>query len=561
MSFRHLVGLLLLVSILLSVGSAMSIRHYSRLPDFYRMELASDRKDVERIRGMLNYSRSQLERAAADFSLQNAYEVNAVLTGRANPRAQLWLPPMLENLSGIVITDADGNTLHDENYQRDRFARNLEDGLAKYLLHSVNFKPTELNPIAVGSGFAATSTGIVQVGVVPVQQVSARDNTLAGYIVAWQKVDSDFFNKISQLSQTQLSFVRELDFGERLTHQKEFQAIFESKDFISPRDEHGHIYWLVPDYDGEPLFFVRQIASPRVFDDDPVDKPILVSLLVLSLCLLMFYWVLGHYTFTPLEKAEHLLNELANNPDDERRLPQLPAKELNSMFGSFNKLLTIILQQRRILQERNDELDELSSLDALTGVKNRRSLDQHLGNSIATAKRIHTTLAVMMIDIDAFKAFNDNYGHQRGDRALTQVAVTLEKSLQRSTDFFARYGGEEFCAVVIGASEAEVRELGERLCLAVAELLIPHEYSQVARHVTVSIGVTVLHHDEHESSLSSTLVHLLDSADSALYEAKRCGRNQVVVRAFDPLPPQPKGLVEQDVKPGKGGNVIPFGER
>ena len=262
MSFRHLVGLLLLVSILLSAASAISIRHFSRLPDYHRMELASDHKDVERIRGMLNYSRSQLERAAADFSLQNAYEVNAVLTGKASPEEQLWLPPMLENLSGIVIADADGNSLHDENYQRERFARNLEGGLAKYLLRAPNFAPTDLNPMAEGSGFADTSTGIVLVGVVPVMRISAEDNGNAGYVLAWQRVDNDFFNVISQLSQTELRFIRELDFGERFTHQEQFKAMFESEELISPRDAHGHIFWLVPDYKRRSAVFCSSGSQP-----------------------------------------------------------------------------------------------------------------------------------------------------------------------------------------------------------------------------------------------------------------------------------------------------------
>ena len=278
-----------------------------------------------------------------------------------------------------------------------------------------------------------------------------------------------------------------------------------------------------------------------MFDASLLDKPLLVYLSVLSLCLLVFYWVLGHYTFSPLEKADSLLKALANNPDDERRLPQLPAKELNSMFSSFNKLLGIILHQRRILQERNLELDALSTLDALTGVKNRRSLDQHLKHSIATAKRIDAPLAVAMIDIDSFKAYNDNYGHQRGDEALKQVANTLNTQLQRSTASCPLqrtfpYGGEEFCAVVIDADVEEARALGERLRMAIAELLIPHDYARAAKYVTISVGIAVLHSEEHLSSVSSSVVHLLESADSALYEAKRSGRNKVVVGPFETVP-------------------------
>lgn len=553
MSFRHLVGLLLLVSILLGIGSALAIRHLSRLPDLYQMEMASDRKDVERIRGMLVNTRSQLERVAADFSLQNAFEIYEVLAGKVDASEQLWLPPMLENLSGIVIVDVNGNTLHNENYQRGRYARNLEDGLANYLLRSPNFKPTEYNPLAQGSGFAATSTGIVIVGVVPIRWVNDDSHQIAGYILAWQEVNAEFFELISRLSQTELRFVRELDFGERFTHQQQFQAMFESPDMISPRDEHGHIYWLVPDYNGEPLFFVRQMAGPRVFEIGLVDKPTMVSLSVLSLCLLLFYWVLGHYTFTPLEKAEKLLEQLASNPNDERRLPELPAKELNSMFRSFNKLLSIILEQRNILQARNLELDALSTVDALTGVKNRRSLDKHLKDSVATARRMRAPMAVMMLDIDEFKAYNDNYGHQRGDDALRYVAETLNQQLQRSTDFFARYGGEEFCAVVMGADEGAIASIAERLRVSVAELFMAHKYS-AAKHITISIGATVLEPRHSNGSASSTVVHLLESADRALYQAKRQGRNRVIVGPYSDAHSHSKS----HDKANGDGKVVPF---
>lgn len=168
-------------------------------------------------------------------------------------------------------------------------------------------------------------------------------------------------------------------------------------------------------------------------------------------------------------------------------------------------------------------LAELAATDSLTGLANRRQLDQVLRREWARAQRSQRPLAVLMVDVDHFKAFNERHGHQGGDEALRQVATTIAHSIRRPADLAARYGGEEFLVIVPETDLNGVRTLAERIRSSV-EALPPFGDDQ--HPVTVSIGVG-LQTPEAQQDLST----LLGCADDALYCAKRNGRNRVEVYA------------------------------
>ena len=173
------------------------------------------------------------------------------------------------------------------------------------------------------------------------------------------------------------------------------------------------------------------------------------------------------------------------------------------------------------LQEKNAELQRLSSLDGLTGISNRRRFDEYLEQEWLRAARDDKRLALILVDVDHFKAYNDNYGHQKGDAALQQVAFILDDELRRAADMVARYGGEEFVVVLPDTDLQGAGVIAEKLRSAVAAAQITHAFSRTAGHVTVSLGVA--------SALSregGTPVALIEMADEALYKAKKSGRNQ-----------------------------------
>jgi diguanylate cyclase (GGDEF)-like protein len=169
-------------------------------------------------------------------------------------------------------------------------------------------------------------------------------------------------------------------------------------------------------------------------------------------------------------------------------------------------------------------LSEAASRDGLTALYNRRRFDEHLDRVWQQAQREGTTLALLLVDIDFFKRYNDRHGHQAGDECLRGVAAALQRAARRPLDFVARYGGEEFAVVLYDPSREYVRDLSSRIHAGMAALAIPHGES-VAPCVTVSIGAAYV-----APTLERSSHGFVQLADEALYEAKGSGRNQTAFR-------------------------------
>ncbi len=174
------------------------------------------------------------------------------------------------------------------------------------------------------------------------------------------------------------------------------------------------------------------------------------------------------------------------------------------------------LEQRRIA--------DFAQHDALTGTKNRRVFDEHLVRLWQQAIQDDRALALMLIDVDHFKAYNDRYGHLAGDQALRQIAQTIQLFIRRPLDILARYGGEEFAAILYDLEIGQATDLANRICREVAQLAIEHHDSNTARVVTISAGIAAL-----RPTLERDPRGAVQLADQALYEAKLGGRNRIHV--------------------------------
>lgn len=192
------------------------------------------------------------------------------------------------------------------------------------------------------------------------------------------------------------------------------------------------------------------------------------------------------------------------------------------MLVEQSEQLELKIKELLELKEVNGQLKSLSTLDGLTGIPNRRSLDQFMEMTWADSVRESRELSMLMIDIDNFKAYNDNYGHVKGDDCLINVADCLVKSLKRPMDFAARYGGEEFAVILPNTNMEGAATVGEALRRNVQLLAMPHEYSITAPFVTVSIGTATIIPDQTDS-----IEAFIEKADKALYHSKLSGRNRV----------------------------------
>jgi diguanylate cyclase (GGDEF)-like protein len=178
--------------------------------------------------------------------------------------------------------------------------------------------------------------------------------------------------------------------------------------------------------------------------------------------------------------------------------------------------------RERELAEANRQLDRLARIDALTGVANRRALDETLVAEWRRATRTATWLSLVIVDIDFFKAYNDTYGHPAGDAILARVARLVERELRRPADFAARFGGEEFVVLLPETSLEGAVAVAERIRAEVEAVAILHASSNVAPVVTISAGVA-----SAAPAADFALSSLVERADRALYEAKAAGRNRV----------------------------------
>jgi diguanylate cyclase (GGDEF)-like protein len=193
---------------------------------------------------------------------------------------------------------------------------------------------------------------------------------------------------------------------------------------------------------------------------------------------------------------------------------------LSSLNRKLSETTDELEQSNRRLSEMNRALVELSTVDSLTGLANRRQFDRVLDLEWRRAVRATAPLALLLVDIDFFKRYNDTYGHLRGDAALAEVAKAIAGSFSRAGDVVARYGGEEFAALLPATGAEAALELAEQARVRVEARGIPHAGSESGRPLTVSLGVVSLVPDGQSPPSS-----LIEAADRALYEAKASGRN------------------------------------
>jgi diguanylate cyclase (GGDEF)-like protein len=293
---------------------------------------------------------------------------------------------------------------------------------------------------------------------------------------------------------------------------------------FTPRDADGMLYWRLDDFAGRPAFLVQQVANPRSFNPNLISPSATVGFISSGLVLLLVTAFFSRSVVDRVVRASAIMRSIRETGAFHHRIPVKDGKvdELGEMFQHFNAMLVRVGQQEEDLREQNRRLSAMSQQDTLTGIPNRRSLNENFDRYWRQAVRARRPISALMIDVDHFKQFNDRYGHQAGDRVLKQVAEALQENLHRATDFVARYGGEEFCVILTETALPHAIRVAEGLRKAVMDLGIRHEDSPGAGVVTISVGVASTTPDQ-------TVVHLdlVQEADRALYRAKELGRNQV----------------------------------
>jgi diguanylate cyclase (GGDEF)-like protein len=227
---------------------------------------------------------------------------------------------------------------------------------------------------------------------------------------------------------------------------------------------------------------------------------------------------------TSMDKDEDLARGIAAGGDDYLVKP-ISATVLESKMRAMKRLVTMqrtLVDVTQQLNTANKKLQRLSMTDGLTGLANRRFFDEMSAREWRRCERVLKPMAVVMLDVDFFKKYNDTYGHQAGDECLKGVARSVARAAPRATDLAARYGGEEFVLVLGETTTEGAKQVAANICEYVAQLNMAHSASDIG-HVSVSCGVASALPVE---GMSFDI--LLKIADEALYKAKQQGRNRVV---------------------------------
>lgn len=345
-----------------------------------------------------------------------------------------------------------------------------------------------------------------------------------GSILFWILVDAAELGDVSHLTGSKFTFIpldiaaAEPRLASILTRVQETPGDFTS------RDANGFVYWQLADFAGRPAFLVRQKANPRSFNPELFSSSTLVGFVCAGLVLLVLFAIITRTIVDRVVRASAIMRQIRETGAFHHRLPIFGDRvdELGEMFQHFNAMLLRLSRQEEDLREQNRRLAEMSQQDTLTGIPNRRALNENFDRFWRQAVRAKRPISVLMVDVDYFKPYNDRYGHLAGDRVLKQVAQTLQENLHRATDFVARYGGEEFCVILTETTLDHAVRVGEGLRKAVMDIGIRHDDAPGSGIVTISIGVA-------SATANQTVVHLdlLREADQALYRAKELGRNRV----------------------------------
>lgn len=335
-------------------------------------------------------------------------------------------------------------------------------------------------------------------------------------------VDNEFFKKIEKSSGLVVSFendnssqkktdsilsdnLSKLNFNQNVSFEKTNDNIF--------------AYVEIKDKDNNSLGFIKLNINRENFNQlhnglDVIEKSTLLFLLIF---MLIFLAVIDYLVVSEIKLIDNFFKEIQKTKKYDKRLPKISDKTQNEV----EKLKININEMVDVIEVQVNELNNLAEVDSLTSLYNRRYFEARLKAIINQNKKEPKQLALCILDIDYFKKYNDHYGHYLGDEVLVKVANILKDHVKRTTDYVVRLGGEEFAIILENINEENAQKFFNKIIADFNEIKIPHEKSEVANYLTISMGMAMLKEDD-------TFEKIFKRSDSSLYAAKNQGRNRLV---------------------------------
>lgn len=505
--FIHLV-LSFTVCALLITSARFLVRAYREIPNFVAMEKEADNKVVSRVNNALDLRTEQLIENYYPVSLWDELYHYALAPNPQfiadNFSYENWES---SQVSALFIFDKDHNLLWSHK-SKTLLNQSQSGGISSEQLDRIALEQTTIpynsySATGFASGIEAELSSPTIFTSFPIYNLSPTSQH-SGFLVVWDFLSTEKLEYIQRYLQTDFAY-------EKIERGAPLNQV--SNNSLS-RDSNNMIHWSIYDHEGYPAYNVHLFLQERRFNADLVDLATLIELITAGVVFIILALLISRHIIIPLRVLQKNMVTIRETQDFSNRVEMERDDELGSLSREYNTLLQHIENQEQALRASNHELLQLSNLDALTGIANRRAFDDFIGNS-----ELQHPVSLMMIDIDHFKRYNDFYGHPKGDKTLKTVAQALQGNIHIATDLAARYGGEEFAVVLTNTSSTQAYQVAQRILTTINQLGIVHEKSE-HQIVSVSIGLCTV-------SQTTSPKQLIKAADQALYKAKERGRNQV----------------------------------
>jgi diguanylate cyclase (GGDEF)-like protein len=508
----------LLMSVL--VGSLLSYRALITIPELEKNVLAYQQREMSAVFHALDNKFEVLKTLNYDYAIwNNSYEFMTGLSEDFINENLITDTFISLKIDGVYYVNVQGEVAWGMGFdwvtEETLEFKNLSEVFPILWQRFLNEKLLLTNDnVPQASGFLPTNEGLVMYTATMLRH-SDKSGPEIGFLMFVRKLRPRVIDKISQLAGVKIknTAVISLDSQDRknILSQPTVNAIQKSRAYF------------LPGINDEPLLNLdiqhSLSADLKLIDNQTLSIIALLALLPISLQILVYVSFVK-----PLTHSIDTVGKNLSNGDLKMLKSSALITEVKTLNEEFNHLINTITEQKNMMEK-------LSLLDGLTNIANRRSFEKAFSTSWQAMLRNKTPLAVLMCDIDFFKPYNDNYGHQAGDKALIEVAQALHNRIARPHESVSRYGGEEFIIILPLTNSQQCQKVIDSVQNLIAALKIKHEYSQVSDVLTISIGASVI--DNVDSFLTTCNEDdFFKTADTALYQAKNEGRNRSVIHAF-----------------------------
>lgn len=514
LSVKTLLAVLAVTAI--SFSAALLIRILFELPQLKSLEAEADRKDIERVITGFVSAQFNLSTLAYEFGVSNAAYKFVESPNDEFIKENLHIDTFVGGgINLLVFSDINGNPIFSRyaDLENEVFPESSFAGLENIKRYLPNAREAFTRAPISNSGIIDTPKGPMIYGAISVLKTD-EEMPSAGTLMLGRLIDQPLV--------TDINAVTRVNFKSYQLSEDQI-ATFKAMDFTQQsRSPSNTINWYLY-VSGDPILGLELQLEDRTFDDGIFSIPLIVAASVMIVCWSLLMIVLNYSLVKPILRiGEHLIN-IRFREDYSLRLNDPRKDELGTLAQECDRLIEYVERQQYLVQRQAAELEKLSYEDSLTGLANRRRFDEQLEVYLELAKRGESSLALILIDVDHFKLYNDNYGHQKGDTALMAIGQAMKNCISRKTDIAARYGGEEFALLLPNMDLEGAQHVANGLMQLIEKANIPHEFSPVSERLTVSAGIAMAGPDVR------TEAQLIQRADNALYRAKELGRNRITI--------------------------------